>query len=288
LAPYGEDGDDVTPSSIDVDLSGFGLRFEGLTRALATELTRQWPQYVGALAGAPALVIRVEEDERAMTPGPHMEGGLRIEAMPDAVRFRADEGAMLQDVPGARAVVRLARGDDGRRFWGLVNLVCAAVGWRLLARGGGAVHAAGVLVGTSAYLLVGPSGCGKTTWARTAAEAGLPVLSDDCVLVESVDGRLVALGSPFRSKEFPSPGPGRWPVAAILLSAHAQVPALAPISRLMLEARIAANLLFTLSAWDTHADAAKAAASIADGAPARILSFRPDASWLPVVTALAG
>jgi len=278
----------VTPSSIDVDLSGLGLRFEGLMPALAAELTRRWPQYVCARLDAPALVIRVEDEERAMTPGPRMEGGLRIEATPDTVRFRADEGAMVQDVAGARAVVRLARGDEGRRFWGLVNLACAAVGWRLLARGGGAVHAAGVLVGTSAYLLVGPSGCGKTTWARTAAEAGLPVLSDDCVLVESVEGRLVALGSPFRSNDFPSPGKGRWPVAAILLSEHAQAAALAPISRLMLEARIAANLLFSLSAWDTHAEATKAAAAIAAGAPARVLSFRPDASWIPVVTALAG
>ena len=277
----------MTGASIDVDLSGLGLRFEGLTDVLASELLRQWPQYVRADGASPTLVIRVEDEERAMTTGPHMEGGLRIEATPDAVRFRADEGAMVQDLPGARAVARLAMGDDGRRFWGLVNLTLAAVGWRLLARGGGALHAAGVLIGSSAYLLVGPSGSGKSTWARTAAEAGLPVLSDDCVLVESAGGRLVALGSPFRSREFPSPGPGRWPVAAILIPEHAAVPALAPISRLMLEARIAANLLYSMSAWDTHAAATQAAGAISSGAPARVLSFRADASWIPVVAALS-
>ncbi len=278
----------MTGETLDVDISGFGLRFEGLTRALALELERQWPDYVHANGVQPALVIRVEDDDRAMKPGRFMEGGLVIDTSADAVLFRGDEGQIVQDVPGARAVARLARGDEGRRFWGLVNLACAAVGWRLLARGGGAVHAAGVLVGKRAFLLVGPSGCGKTTWARTAAAAGLPVLSDDCVLLDFSEGRLVALGSPFRSKDFPSPGPGRWPVAAILLPQQAEGPALAPVTRLMLEARIAANLLFSAVAWASHPATTKAASAIAAGAPARVLSFRPDASWIELVTAIDG
>ena len=181
-------------------------------------------------------------------------------------------------------MAHLARGDEGRRFWGLVNLTCAAVGWRLASRGGGAVHAAGVLIEDEAYLLIGPSGCGKTTWSKTAAAAGLPVLSDDCVLLDGIEGRLVALGSPFRSKDFPSPGPGRWPVAAILLPAHADEPSVEPVSRLMLEARIAANLLFSSHASE---GAAQAVSAIASGATARTLSFRPDASWIPLVKSLS-
>src|SRR6185436_20836537 len=183
---------------------------------------------------------------------------------------------LVQDVPGARAVVRLEQGDPGRRFWGLVNLAWAAVGFKLLVRGGGALHAAGALIGQSAYLLVGPSGCGKTTWAKTAAEAGWPVLSDDCVLVDFSEGRLVALGSPFRSSDFPGPGPGRWPVAALLIPHAAPQAALAPVTRLMLEARVSANLLFSTAGGDAPAAAAGAVAAIAAGAPARVLSFRPD------------
>ena len=148
------------------------------------------------------------------------------------------------------------------------------------------LHAAGVLVGGRAFLLVGPSGCGKTTWARTAAEAGLPVLSDDCVLVDSAQGPLVALGSPFRAKDFPSPGPGRWPVAAILLPQQAPAPSLTPVPRLMLEARVSANLLFSAAAWDAQPAAARAAGVIAAGAPARTLAFRPDASWIDVVASI--
>jgi hypothetical protein len=278
----------VSGESIDVDISGFGLRFEGLTPALSAEVKRHWRDYVRLQGIQPALAIRVEDEDRAMISGRFMEGALRFDASPDVVRFQRDEGQVIQDADEARAVARLARGDEGRRFWGLVNLACAAVGWRLLARGGGALHAAAALVGTRAFLLVGPSGCGKTTWARTAADAGLPILSDDCVLVESVDGRLVALGSPFRSKDFPSAGPGRWPVAAILIPRHAAEPSLAPVSRLMLEARIAANLLFSAGVWESHPTAVRAASAIADGAPARVLSFRPDASWIQLVAAMAG
>jgi len=278
----------VTGRTVDVDISGLGLRFEGLTPTLSEELHRQWPAFVRAQGVSPALVIRVEEDDRAMTPGRFMVGALQLEAAANAVHFRADEGAIVQEAPGARAVARLARGDAGRRFWALVNLACAAVGWRLLARGGGAVHAAGVLIEEKAYLLVGPSGCGKTTWARTAAEAGLPVLSDDCVLVDSAGGPLMALGSPFRSKDFPSPGPGRWPVAAILLPQPAAEPSLTPVTRLMLEARIAANLLFSAVAWEAHPAAARAAGVIAAGAPARTLAFRPDGSWIDVIATIEG
>jgi len=276
----------VTAETVDVDISGLGLRFEGLMNELASELRRRWTEYVRDAGVSPTLRIRVEDDDRSMTPSRFMSGALHIEALPDAVRFRRDEGELVQDVPGVRAVVRLSQGDTGRRFWGLVNLTLAAAGWRLISRGGGALHAAGVLVGERAYLLVGPSGCGKTTWARTAAEAGIPVLSDDCVLVDFSDGRLVALGSPFRSSDFPAPGPGRWPVAALLLPRHAEVPALAPVNRLMLEARVSANLLFSTPAWATHTIAAAAVAAITAGAPARLLDFRPDASWIDLVATI--
>lgn len=278
----------MTGETLDVDISGLGLRFEGLSRALALELERQWPDYVRKNGVSPALVIRVEEDDRAMTASRFMEAGLQIVAAADTIHFRGDEGDLAHNVPEARAVARLAQGDAGRRFWGLVNLACAAVGWRLLARSGGAVHAAGVLIEDRAYLLVGPSGCGKTTWAKTAADAGLPVLSDDCVLLDSGEGRLVALGSPFRAQDFPSPGPGRWPVGAILIPRHGNEATLDLIPRLMLEARIAANLLFSAATWEAQPAAAQATCAIAAGAPARVLSFRPDASWIDLVTTIEG
>jgi hypothetical protein len=47
------------------------------------------------------------------------------------------------------------------------------------------VHAAGVCVGNTAVILAGPSGAGKSTLAHAALRAGLDVLSDDTLFVES-------------------------------------------------------------------------------------------------------
>ena len=272
--------------TIDADISGLALRFEDVSPALVEAMKREWPAYVRESAGPPTLTIRIEDDIRSMVPGRFMEGTLQVETTPASVVFRRDEGEMVQEVRGARAVVRLAQGDAGRRFWGLVNLTAAAVGWRLQQTGGGVVHAAGVVMGGRAFLLVGPSGSGKTTFARTAAEAGIPVLSDDCVLVEAATGKLTALGSPFRSKEFPSPGPGRWPVAALLIPRWDAAPSLVPANRLMLEARVAANLLYSAPAWESDTGAEGSAAAIAAAAPGYVLSFSPDASWVGVATTI--
>ena len=278
----------MTGETIDADISGLTVRFEALTPVLAEDLRRAWPAYVRAPGGAAALSVRVEDDDRVMTPGRFMEGTLRIEPSRDGVRVTAGEGDLLHRSSGLTAVARLAQGDRGRRFWGLVNLTLAAISMRLQRRGGGVLHAAGAIVDGRAFLLVGPSGCGKTTWAKTAADAGLSVLSDDCVLVDAAGEELVALGSPFRAKDFPSPGPGRWPVAALLVPVWAEAPALEPVTRLMLEARISSNLLFASPAWDAEAGGASAAGNLSARAPARILRFRPDASWVPVVAHFRG
>jgi hypothetical protein len=77
-------------------------------------------------------------------------------------------------------------------------------------------------------------------------------------------------------------------VGAILIPRQAAEPSLAPVPRLMLEARIAANLLFSHASWEAHPAAARAAGAISAGVPARILAFRPDASWIHLVTTIEG
>jgi hypothetical protein len=56
----------------------------------------------------------------------------------------------------------------------------------LLTRTGGRtpLHAAGVMIGDTAWALAGRSGAGKSTLALCAAGRGLPVLSDDSVYVQ--------------------------------------------------------------------------------------------------------
>ena len=98
-----------------------------------------------------------------MTPGRFMVGALQIEAAAGRRPLSTATKARSSRTPrGARGrPPGSGRCEDGGSGLSSTSR-CAAVGWRLLARGGGAVHAAGVLLGERAYLLVGPSGCGKT------------------------------------------------------------------------------------------------------------------------------
>ncbi|HEX2092268.1 MAG TPA: hypothetical protein VHG28_07685 [Longimicrobiaceae bacterium] len=87
------------------------------------------------------------------------------------------------------------------------------------------VHATGVVLGETAVVLAGRSGSGKSTLALTALRAGLPVLSDDTVYVQT-EPRLRVWGFPRPIHLLPdakSVGPddggvlrqrgGRWKVA---------------------------------------------------------------------------
>ena len=79
----------------------------------------------------------------------------------------------------------------------------------LLARGRGVeVHACGVEDSDGrGYLFVGQSGAGKTTIARLCENAGgAQVLSDDRIILRSLDGRIWMYGTPWQGEaEFASP-----------------------------------------------------------------------------------
>ena len=54
------------------------------------------------------------------------------------------------------------------------------------------MHATCVAIGGAAVLLRGPSGAGKSDLALRLIEAGAKLVADDQVLLEAVDGRLIA------------------------------------------------------------------------------------------------
>lgn len=74
-------------------------------------------------------------------------------------------------------------------------------------RGRVPVHASGIVIGGTAAVLAGPSGTGKSTLALAAHRAGLPVLSDDTVYVQT-DPRLRVWGLPRPIHVFPHDAPG--------------------------------------------------------------------------------
>jgi len=267
--------------NLDFDFSGFGLRVAGEDPVLE-ELLGLWTPFAGPTA-QPVLEVRVERGEGELVPARRLEGGLEESRVDGRRRLARVEGS-IELGEGKGAVLRLPGGDPGRRLWGGINLLIAALAGALPGRGGLLLHGAAALVDGRAFLLAGESGSGKTTWARACAAAGLPVLSDDQVLLDVAAEPPQALGCPLRARDFAAPGRGRWPVAAVLLARHG-APALAPVSALRAHAVLQANALFA-SAHDPHV--AELVHRLATRVPVRELTFAPDPSFLPLLRDFSG
>ena len=266
------------------DLSGLCVRFRGLDEALAEMVASQWAPFLTSQNATPWLDVAVAASDHTIVTGRPMRKSVTGEVRDGGGRFRSDEGELAIDAAGT-ARVSLGRGDDSWRFWGLVNLIAAALAVRLPSRPGALLHAAGIVVDKRAFLLNGPEGAGKSTFARAASEGGARVISDDTVLVDGVSGGLELLGSPIRAHDATRLGPGRWPVAALLHARWGTTARLDPVGRLATEALLAANLPFLASAWgkDTRLDAL--VPFLAGAVPHRVLTFAPDPSFLEVLRA---
>ncbi|HEX5045400.1 MAG TPA: hypothetical protein VFV75_21090 [Candidatus Polarisedimenticolaceae bacterium] len=261
---------------LELDFSGFGLRLSGEDSLLA-ELDELWRPFKGT-AAAPVLEVAVERVEGELAPARRLEPGLEETPVDGRRRLARVEGS-IDLGPGGEAVLRLPGGDPARRLWGGINLLIPALGGALPAHGGLLLHGAAALLDGRVFLLTGESGSGKTTWATACAAAGLPVLSDDQVLLDAAADPPRALGSPLRARDFPAPGRGRWPLAAVLLPRHG-APALRPVSALRAHAVLQANALYS-SPHDRRAT--ELLARLATVVPVRELTFAPDPSFVPLL-----
>jgi len=266
------------------DFSGLTVRFRGLDDALAGVIASQWAPFLTGGDETPWLDVAVAASEHTIETGRPMRKSITGEVRDGGGRFRSDEGELAIDAEG-NARVRLGRGDDQWRFWGLSNLLAAALAVRLPSRPGALLHAAGVVVDGRAFLLIGPEGAGKSTFARMAGEGGARVISDDAVLVDGASGGLALLGSPTRAHEATQLGPGRWPVAAVLHARWGTPPRLDRVGRLATEALLMANLPFLASGWGHDARLDALVPFLAGAVPHRALTFSPDPAFVAVLRA---
>jgi hypothetical protein len=87
-------------------------------------------------------------------------------------------------------------------------------------RGGLALHAAAVASGEEAIALLGATGQGKSTLGASLAREGLRLLTDDCLVIEESDGRLIAVPG--------YPGLRLWP--PVIASLFGEEPGLASVA----------------------------------------------------------
>jgi hypothetical protein len=269
-------------ASVTLDLSGLLVRVGGLDDGLASAFEESWGAFVAAEPDrTPWLDVAVDDAGRAIPELPHMRPSMAGEVRETGARFESDEGTIELDA-GGRALARLGSGAASWRFWGLANLLYAAIAARLPSRPGVMLHAAGIVVEGRAFLLTGAAGSGKSTFARAARDAGARVVSDDSVIVDGGSGGPSLLGTPVRASEARPGGPGRWPVAAILHARWGSPASLGTVPAPVAQARLAANFLFVSSGWGKDARLPQVLDLMA-ALPQRELTFAPDPSFVSLL-----
>lgn len=156
----------------------------------------------------------------------------------------------------------------------------------LLGRGRGIeFHGCGIVDAGRGYLLVGQSGAGKTTSARLwSADPSVEIVSDDRVIIRSLNGGLQMYGTPWHGEAELST-PSSAPLSGIFLLAQAPVTELVELHPAQAAATLfgctfppfydAGCLAFTLEMLDR----------IVHAVPVRELRFTPDASAVACVRA---
>jgi hypothetical protein len=192
------------------------------------------------------------------------------------------EGSAAVDDSG-RAVLRLCSGLGRREYYTLTNLLRACLAWSLPGRGAALLHAAGLVIDGSAFVLVGGEGSGKSTWTEQGLRAGAHAVSDDLLAIDGVGPRPELLGAPFRSTVELRQQRGRWPLGAFLFPEHGPEAALAGVGALEARARLAANLPFLAEGLERDERTALLLDRWVREVPCRRLTFAPDPSFVSLL-----
>jgi len=262
------------------DLSGFNVRLGGLDPACAAVVDEAWGLFAGR-GGVPVLHIDVCFKGADLPPGTIHRAALDRTISGHAIRFESREGHIdVDDVGRATAVV--GNGNAATRAYALINLILPALAWRLPGHDALIVHSGAVLVGELGFVLLGQAGAGKSTFVTHAVAGGARAVSEDLNLVVFEGDRAHLAGSPLRTRIHRGPGPGRWPLAAMLVPKHGTPASLDPVPRLLASAQLQGNLPFVGDCWMQVPGGSELTRRL-DEVPARRLTFAPDSSFVPLL-----
>ncbi len=274
-------------AGIAFDLSGIRILVEGLPEPFAARLASDWAPFAASGGAEPFLAVHVVAGSGPQPEEVFAPKAMRSALTPSSARYEMPDGHVeVSDEGTARMALDASTGS--RTYYAFLNLLRAALAWRLPSRGALLIHAAGIVLERRAFLLVGAEGSGKSTWAALAQSRGALVLSDDLVLVDGGGGRSEALGAPFRSTHEAISGPGRWALASVLLPAHGPAPRLDAASSMQVRARLFANLPFVAEALQDDARVRSAVERVVTSVPAATLTFSRDAGFVDLLKDEAG
>jgi len=264
------------------DLSGVIVTLRGAPADLAAAFTLHWSAF-RSHGGAACLDVTLREGAGPFGSGPALAATLVDDGEP--VRYATPAGAIAVDRAG-RAELVLAAGPARERIHDVVNLVLAALANVAPAHGALLLHAAGIVVDGSGFVLLGPAGSGKSTWLALVAGAAQPI-SDDLVGVDTRGPTIHVLALPFRRSPDCRAGPGRWPLGALLLPAHGPLPRLDPVDPRVARAAVVANLPHLAPARRVAGATATVVERILRDVAVRRLTFARDARFLDLLRPLA-
>ena len=269
------------------DLSGISLRLRGVPDDCRRLLESSWAEFFVSTPSEVFLDVEVRvSGSPAVSGNPLAVERVRGSDDDPTGRFRMPEGELEVSREGKASIV-LAEGAARTRFYALLNLLLAALGWCLPSRRATVLHGAGVVLDGSAFALVGPAGAGKSTWAELAKSRGALYLSDDVVFLDASGETVVLLSVPIRANHPRPLGPGRWPLSAMLFPEHGDAPRLDPVDGLRARARLVANLLYAASSLDTDPRVGEVVDRILSRVRLRTLTFAQEPSFVELLRQLA-
>jgi hypothetical protein len=267
-------------TSLRFDLSGFNVTVRGADTPCAAIVREVWGLFEGS-GGVPLIDIDVCFAGPELPPGPIDDSPLERTIAGAAIEFRSPEGRISIDASGTGRA-HVATGNPAKRAFALINLIIPVLAWRLPAHDAAILHSGAVLVGERGFLLLGQAGAGKSTFVTHAIAAGARAVSEDLNLVVFEGDRCCLAGSPLRTRVHRGPGPGRWPLAALLVPDHGDPAALDAVPRLLASAQLQANLPFVGDCW-MQVPGGPALTRRLDSVAVKRLRFAPDSSFVALL-----
>jgi hypothetical protein len=265
-------------AGVGYDLSGITVRLRGIPPGCHRLLREVWAPFAPAPAlEAPFLDVAVRLGPDRTSQASPLE--LRLDG--PVASFRMPEGQLRVAADGRTELV-VRTGSERELLYRLLNLLLPALAWSLPTRGMLLLHAAGIVVDGTAFVLVGQEGAGKSTWASVARGAGAAVLSDDLIVVDASTVPVQVLSLPFRAGD-PPVGPGRWPVARVMFAAHGAPPGLEPVERMQARSRLVANLPYVAAAIEADRRVGDLVERLLGGVEFARLTFARDPSFLELL-----